>query len=139
MGGGQSGRKWLITLSSHYTGFFYISSLKYSTICECDQIIQNNIDNDRFLIPTTENTFDVEISRTLEIPKAKLAVKKSIKDDVTNLWNSKVQSLTMQGDFTNLLIEEKENVTWQSVIRNVPRGIMSFALKSITKLSSNTR
>ena len=48
------------------------------------------------------------------------------------MWNSKVQSLTMQGDFTNLLIEEKENVTWQSVIRNVPRGIMSFALKSVT-------
>ena len=63
---------------------------KYSTICECDQIIQKNIENDRFLIPTTKNTFDVEISRTLEIPKAKLAVKKSIKDDVTNLWNSKV-------------------------------------------------
>ena len=105
---------------------------KYSTICESDQILKTNIENDRFFIPTVENTFDVEISRALEIPKAKLAIKKSIKDDITNLWNSKVQSLTMQGDFTNLLIEEKENVTWQSVIRNVPRGIMSFALKSVT-------
>ena len=38
----------------------------------------------------------------------------------------------MQGEFTKLLIEEKENVTWQSVIKNVPRGIMSFALKSVT-------
>ena len=38
----------------------------------------------------------------------------------------------MQGDFTNLLIQEKENITWQSVIKNVPRGIMSFALNSVT-------
>ena len=38
----------------------------------------------------------------------------------------------MQGDFANLLIAENENVTWQSVIKNVPRGIMSFALNSVT-------
>ena len=36
----------------------------------------------------------------------------------------------MQGDFAN--IAEKENVTSQSVIRNVPRGIMSFALECVT-------
>ena len=105
---------------------------KYSTISESDKILRENIDNDRFLIPATENSFDIEISRSLEILKAKEAIKKSIKDDVTNFWNSKVQSLTMQGDFANLLIEEKENVTWQSVIKNVPKGIMSFALKSVT-------
>ena len=58
---------------------------KYSTISESDKILRENIDNDRFLIPTTENTFDIEISRSLEIPKAKEAIKKSIKDDVTNL------------------------------------------------------
>ena len=38
----------------------------------------------------------------------------------------------MQGDFTKLLIEEKENVTWKSIIRNVPGGILSFALNSAT-------
>ena len=38
----------------------------------------------------------------------------------------------MQGDFAKLLIEEKENVTWQSVIRNVPKGVLSFALNSVT-------
>ena len=48
------------------------------------------------------------------------------------MWNQKVENLTMQGDFTNLLIHEKENVTWQSMIKNVPRGIMSFALNSVT-------
>ena len=103
-----------------------------ATISESHRIFSTNIENDRFFVPTSVNTFDVEVSRTIEIPKAKTATKKSIKDEVTNLWNEKVQSLTMQGEFTKLLIEEKENVTWQSVIKNVPRGIMSFALKSVT-------
>ena len=38
----------------------------------------------------------------------------------------------MQGDYARLLIEEKENVTWQSIVKNVPRGVMSFALRSVT-------
>ena len=57
------------------------------------------------------DTFDIEVSRSIEIPKAKTATKRSIKDEVTNLWNEKVQSLTMKGELTKLLIEEKENVT----------------------------
>ena len=38
----------------------------------------------------------------------------------------------MQGDFTKLLIEEKENITWKSIIYNIPRGVLSFALNSTT-------
>ena len=38
----------------------------------------------------------------------------------------------MQVLFTKLLIEEKECITWQSIIRNVPRGVLSFALNSVT-------
>ena len=38
----------------------------------------------------------------------------------------------MQGDFAKLLIEEKENITWKSIINNVPRGVLSFALNSTT-------
>ena len=105
---------------------------KSSTISESHELFSANIENDRFFVPTTSNTFDIEVSRSLEIPKAKAATKKSIKEEITNLWNEKVYSLTMQGEFAKLLIEEKENVTWQSVIKNVPRGIMSFALKSVT-------
>ena len=38
----------------------------------------------------------------------------------------------MQGDFTQLLIEEQQSVTWQSMIRGMPRGIMAFALRLST-------
>ena len=38
----------------------------------------------------------------------------------------------MQGEFTQLLIEEKESATWQSIVRNVPRNAMSFAARLST-------
>ena len=105
---------------------------KSSTIVECDGTFQENIANDKFLLPTPENTFNIECSRRMEIPKAKQAMKESIEKQTLHVWNNKVEKLTMQGDFARLLIEEKENVTWQSLIRNVPRGVLSFALRSAT-------
>ena len=42
--------------------------------------------------------------------------------------------LTMQGDFANLLIEDKESVTWQSVMRQMPRHVLAFA----ARLSTNS-
>ena len=35
----------------------------------------------------------------------------------------------MQGEFTQLLIEEEESATWQSIVRGLPRNIMSFCVK----------
>ena len=97
-------------------------------MCHLDQ----NIQSDTVFIPTAQNTFDVATSNRSEIPRAKKAIKQSIQEQTLELWNSKVERLTMQGDFAKLLIEEKENVTWISIINNVPRGILSFALNSIT-------
>ena len=55
---------------------------------------------------------------------------KSIKKETLKYWNERISKLTFQGSFIQLSIEEKENVTWKSVINNVPRGILSFAMKS---------
>lgn len=66
--------------------------------------------------------------------KAKREVKKSVSEEIKERWNCKVRKLTMQGDFTGLLIEEEQSVTWQSIARKVPRNVMSFA----TRLSTNS-
>ena len=105
---------------------------KSSTITLCDQILTQNIQNDKIFIPTIENTFDVATSVRHEIPKAKQATKQSIQEFTLEQWNSKVEQLVMQGDFTKLLIEEKENITWKSIIYNIPKGVLSFALNSTT-------
>ena len=46
------------------------------------------------------------------------------------MWNQKVKKLTLQGDFASLLIKEQSNVGWKSISNNIPKGILSFALKS---------
>jgi hypothetical protein len=105
---------------------------KSSTIVICQQILDENIQNDTIFIPSSENTFNVAASIRSEMPRAKKATKQSIQEFTLQMWNSKVEKLVMQGDFTKLLIEEKENVTWRSIINNVPRGVLSFALNSAT-------
>ena len=105
---------------------------KSSTIGQCDEIFQENLTADQFFIPTVENSFSLESARRDQILKAKKASKDSINQQILDLWNSKVQDLTMQGDFTQLLIEEQQSVTWQSMIRGMPRGIMAFALRLST-------
>jgi hypothetical protein len=46
------------------------------------------------------------------------------------MLNQKVKKITLQGAFFSLLIEEQSNVGWKSISNNIPKGILSFALKS---------
>ena len=59
-------------------------------------------------------------------------MKRSINEEVKEKWNNCVKKLTLQGDFTKLLIEEKESITWQSIIRKMPRNVLSFAARMST-------
>ena len=43
-----------------------------------------------------------------------------------------MRQLTMNGEFAQLLIEAKESVIWQSIVRNVPRNTMAFAARLST-------
>ena len=54
----------------------------------------------------------------------------TVKEETLALWNSKIKKLTLQGNFVNLLIEEQSNVTWKSIANNIPKGVLSFALKA---------
>ena len=84
------------------------------------------------MIPTTENTADVELSLAVQIPRLKKAVNEQVKLIYLDKWNEKTKQLVAQGDFLQLLISEKSNVTWKSIIYGVPKGVMEFALRSST-------
>ena len=86
------------------------------------------VENSSTPAPGQASTISQSTSRT------KRALKKTINEEVKIEWNTKVQKLTMPGDLANLLIEEEESVTWQSILRKMPRNVMSFA----TRLASNT-
>ena len=84
----------------------------------CDKILTENLNTDQFFILTSENTFNLDFSRRTELYKAKKATKQCIQEQTLQLWNSKVEKLTMQGDLAQLLIEEKGIVTWPSFALN---------------------
>ena len=64
------------------------------------------------------------------INKAKKAMLRSVQAENMDYWNKKIKKLAFQGDFAQLLVEEKTNVTWKSYSNNIPKGVLSFAIKS---------
>ena len=102
---------------------------KKSTIVEANTIYTKNLELDKYSSLDCQATYKEKVAN---INKAKKANKDTLKEESLKLWNEKVGKLVMQGDFINLLAEEKENVTWQSMLYNLPKGILPFALKATT-------
>ena len=100
---------------------------KSSTIVKSNETIAQLVANGTIAQPGSSTT-------KKSMNSVKNAVKRSIKADVLYKWNTNVQQLTLQGEFTKLLIEEQSSVTWQSIIRKMPRNVMSFA----ARLSTNS-
>ena len=58
-------------------------------------------------------------------------------DDSTDFWKRKIEPLLIQGKFAELLLLQNENLTWKSIIYNLPRKVLSFAINaSIDSLPS---
>ena len=99
---------------------------KYSTATECNKMFAKLVEQHKIVQPTTGN-----ISKT-HISHAKKEIKKCIQAEVKDTWDTRVNKLVMQGNFTKLLIKENENVTWQSIARKMPRNVMAFATRICT-------
>ena len=99
---------------------------KYSTVCEADRLYRDNISKQKIIPPT----FEINSQLNSIVHKAKKAMIKSVKEETLLNWNNKVKKLTFQGDFINLFIEEESNITWKSICHNIPKGVLSFALKA---------
>ena len=107
-------------------------SRKSSTVVECQSIMNAVAEN--HLIPTTENCYNFEASRRSQLPILKAAVRKEVSEIYLEKWNEATKKLLSQGDFLSLLISEKSNVSWKSVIHGVPKGVMQFAMRSSTNI-----
>ena len=88
---------------------------------------QTNIEENKIQASHEEDTY---ASKKKKSDIAKKAMKKTIHQETTMNWNTKVNKLTVQGDFIKLLIEEEQDVTWKSMKNNIPRGVLSFAIKA---------
>ena len=72
------------------------------------------------------------------LEKVKDNIKSKIKQDVNRYWANHVKNLVVQGRFLDLLYDENNTITWQSIIYNLPQGILQFITNaSIDTLSTN--
>ena len=102
-------------------------SRKHSTVVSMQEMWKDNIEQNRLQQTQEDDTFATKRKNAL---LAKKSMQASVKSKTISDWNTKVQKLTFQGDFLKLLIDEKENATWQSISNNIPKGVLSFALKA---------
>ena len=103
---------------------------KSSTITECQSIIEKVSEN--MMLPMRENCYNYDASLSHQLPKLKEAVRQEVQFNYLEKWNSRVKDLVVQGDFLNLLVSEKSNVSWRSIIYGVPKGVMQFAMRAST-------
>ena len=99
---------------------------KSSTTVKSDKILVKLVAQNKIRMVSTRDT------QQKHIKSGKVAVRQEIKEEINTIWNDKVSKLVMQGNFTALLIAEQESITWQSIIRSMPRNVMAFAARLAT-------
>lgn len=66
-----------------------------------------------------------------QIQTIKKVANKSIFTEINDLWKNHVKSLTLQGNFYRLLELQLSDQNWNSIVYNLPRGVLKFVLNSI--------
>ena len=72
---------------------------------------QENINKNRVILPPEQAPYK---ATSIMIRQAKGAILKSVKKETPKYWNERISKLAFQGNFIQLLIKEKQNITWKS-------------------------
>ena len=103
------------------------TTVLYSTVKHMQHMWQENMNTH------IESSHEPVSSMTQkEIKLAKRAMRKSVVHETLHKWNNKVKNLTLQGDFVKLVFEYGKYVIWKIISNNIPKGVLSFALKAAT-------
>ena len=57
-------------------------------------------------------------------------VKSDVREERDRKWVSKTQTLLVQGQYLNMLKQEDADISWKSIIYNLPRRVLSFAVRA---------
>ena len=68
----------------------------------------------------------------------KKKVKYNVAQEFHTMWHHHIKELVVQGRFLEILAMEESQISWRSIIYNLPRGILKFAVNaSIDTLATN--
>ena len=96
---------------------------------QCQNIISRLSEN--IAIPTPEYCPN-PITRRLQTAKVKKAGKEAVRKSYLEEAKDKANQLESQGAFARLLADEQMNISWQSLIFSVPKGVMAWAARAST-------
>jgi hypothetical protein len=106
---------------------------KSSTAVQCKRIMEEIEAEDKCFIPTPTNCATYEATLRVEKPK----ILKAAKAKVAQLFRRKAEEeaakVPFQGELLSLMAEEKADISWQSLIYRVPRGVMGWAIRACTQ------
>ena len=106
---------------------------KSSTAVQCKRIMEEIEAEDECFIPTPTNCATYEATLRVEKPK----ILKAAKAKVAQLFRRKAEEeaakVPFQGELLSLMAEEKADISWQSLIYRVPRGVMGWAIRACTQ------
>ena len=103
---------------------------KSSTIVQCKEIFESMKDDN--FVPTIENTKNYVTACRIELPKLKKAANQIVGNQYVASANRRAAEIPFQGELLTLLGQEETDISWKSIIYSVPRGVMSWAIRSCT-------
>ena len=75
---------------------------------------------------------------TKQIETVKNRIKSNVSLEFYNKWTNHIKSLLIQGKFLEIIAIEETDLSWKSLIYNLPRGILQFAVNAaIDTLATN--
>ena len=85
---------------------------------------------------TVQTKLDIHNSTWNQV---KRVIKSTLEDNVSDYWKGQVEPLLVQGQFVKLLLLADDNLTWKSIMYNLPKGVLSFVTNAcIDSLPSYT-
>ena len=84
------------------------------------------------MIPSPTNTYNFDAASRLALPNLKKQTSQLVSKLFRDRYNRQAEETNFQGEFINLLNEEKQDISWKSYIYAVPRGVMSFTMRAST-------
>ena len=80
----------------------------------------------------------LKVPDSLNWNQTKTRIKKLGQDDCREKWIKLIEPLLVQGEFMKVVHMENTDVTWKSIIYNVPQGVMKFIVNAaIDSLPTN--
>ena len=106
---------------------------KSSTAVQRKNILEEMEAEDECFIPTPSNCSTYEATLRVEKPKILKAAKAKVGRIFRRKAEEEAAKVPFQGQLLTLMAEEKADISWQSLIYRVPRGVMGWAVRACTQ------